>query len=104
MNNPFSSGYNMPDNCFSTPYDEKVRCHGCDEVFDEDDMIQDGDHYYCEDCYEEKLFEDGVLCDRCGKVVLELHTTKMKSGKFICDECSDDLSVEDYEKYLKGEL
>lgn len=53
------SGWNMPDGCYSTPYDEKTRCEGCNEMFHDCDMVFDevNDAWYCESCHEELEME-----------------------------------------------
>ena len=115
MNNPFRSGYNMPDNCFSTPYDDEkcprcdrtnvdlidigdddyvceyciedyVECMHCGSYFEEDDGSEV--ESVCQDCFNEYYFE----CPICGKHKLKDDNEHYDiDGNVLCDECYEDL-------------
>lgn len=92
MINKFSSGYNMPDNCFSTPYDNE-RCPVCERVGVELIEIND-DEYVCEYC-----IDDYAQCEHCDHYTQDELYEVESNGKsiYVCEECLHEVFTDECE-------
>ncbi len=84
------------------------RCENCEELFCEEDLIEEDDKYYCESCHDELFAE----CYICGKMTLK-DDLQFWGDVEICPDCmeercpsfdeaeNEDDTTEAYEAMLK---
>ncbi len=76
------------DNAFGTwlPDDPIYFCYKCYQPYDEDDLIEVGNSWLCEDCVAAYC----ATCDICGKLFFETDLTETPDGRRICEDCYED--------------
>ena len=81
--------------------DDVRKCWDCDLWYDDDDLVEVGDAYICERCYDEKNY---YRCDNCGEDYCEDEMKKMKEGHIdnVCNKCYKGYIIHEIDNGIDG--